>query len=396
MTAHPQASERYVVLDSWRGIAACCIALIHLQTGMNSHFNESDFFWHTGLFVDFFFVLSGFVIFATYAERLLGGYGFWRFMLLRFGRLWPLHVFVLGLFIGFELVQLALPQLGAMAAHPPFSQEGESAGFIVSAVLLVHALGLYDESAVSLSGPSWSISTEFYAYAFFALLLLLLKKHIRIGLAAVMLASLCFLYSHDIELIYATYRYGFIRCLYGFSAGALLWYIYAAHRERAAAMLGRLKLWTAAEAALIAGLIVLVTCFFRGTHQLLAIPLFALMVWVFSYERGLCSKILKGRAFVLLGTLSYSIYLLHGFIASKTPSLARYVAGNLSWDVVSVNEKGQEVLGATLWQGDAISLAYLGIVVAGSFVTYSIVEAPSRRFFRALAARLGRKTPAYG
>lgn len=47
------------------------------------------------LFVDFFFVLSGFVIASTYQERIAGGFSVWRFMLLRLGRLYPLHIAVL-------------------------------------------------------------------------------------------------------------------------------------------------------------------------------------------------------------------------------------------------------------------------------------------------------------
>jgi len=81
--------DRFVVLDSWRGVAACLVALFHL---------EATATWSTAIcmerhsaqllaFVDFFFVLSGFVIAANYQQRLLDGFGVGRFVLLRLGRL---------------------------------------------------------------------------------------------------------------------------------------------------------------------------------------------------------------------------------------------------------------------------------------------------------------------
>ena len=45
-----------------------------------------------GLFVDFFFVLSGFVIAATYGDRLAQGFSLLRYAVLRLGRVWPLHI----------------------------------------------------------------------------------------------------------------------------------------------------------------------------------------------------------------------------------------------------------------------------------------------------------------
>src|SRR5437762_9602227 len=81
--------ERFVVLDSWRGIAACLVALFHLDA--YSHLYGVPFLRNSWLFVDFFFVLSGFVIAANYQQRLLEGFGVGRFLLLRLGRLYPLH-----------------------------------------------------------------------------------------------------------------------------------------------------------------------------------------------------------------------------------------------------------------------------------------------------------------
>src|SRR6266576_119115 len=98
--------ERFVVLDSWRGIAACLVALFHLEAYSHlvySHLHGVPFLGNSWLFVDFFFVLSGFVIAANYQQRLLDGFGVGRFLLLRLGRLYPLHFAVLAGGVGLKL-----------------------------------------------------------------------------------------------------------------------------------------------------------------------------------------------------------------------------------------------------------------------------------------------------
>ena len=56
------------------------------------------------MLVEFFFVLSGFVIAASYGERLAHGYPRWRFMLIRFFRVYPLHILTVALFVALELL----------------------------------------------------------------------------------------------------------------------------------------------------------------------------------------------------------------------------------------------------------------------------------------------------
>src|SRR3979409_173570 len=98
--------ERFVALDSWRGIAACLVALFHFEAYSHlvySHLNGAPFLRNSWLFVDFFFVLSGFVIAANYQQRLREGFGVGRFLLLRLGRLYPLHLFMLAAAVAVKL-----------------------------------------------------------------------------------------------------------------------------------------------------------------------------------------------------------------------------------------------------------------------------------------------------
>jgi peptidoglycan/LPS O-acetylase OafA/YrhL len=85
-----------------------------------SHIAGIPFFVHAWLFVDFFFVLSGFVIAASYGERLVKGFGVERFMLLRLGRLYPVHIVVLAVYVAYELLTSAIRHLA------PFSEPSKS------------------------------------------------------------------------------------------------------------------------------------------------------------------------------------------------------------------------------------------------------------------------------
>jgi len=63
--------DRYVALDSLRGISALMVALYHCAIAPMSHL---PILKNSYLFVDFFFVLSGFVIATSYGDRLSSGY----------------------------------------------------------------------------------------------------------------------------------------------------------------------------------------------------------------------------------------------------------------------------------------------------------------------------------
>jgi peptidoglycan/LPS O-acetylase OafA/YrhL len=87
------ASVRFETLDSWRGICALLVAVFHMP--LAGALAGNQFIRGSYLFVDFFFVLSGFVIAHAYGAKLTRGEGLAKFMVTRFGRLFPLHAFML-------------------------------------------------------------------------------------------------------------------------------------------------------------------------------------------------------------------------------------------------------------------------------------------------------------
>ena len=103
---------RFRALDAWRGICAALVVLFHVPV---LHIAKDwPAFANLQLGVDFFFVLSGFVISHAYQERLSSADQARGFLVARFRRLWPLHVAVLAAFV---VLAVAAPA-GVLAEVP--------------------------------------------------------------------------------------------------------------------------------------------------------------------------------------------------------------------------------------------------------------------------------------
>src|SRR5207245_8334458 len=105
----------------------------------------------------------------SYGEHMRNRIELRDFFLLRLGRLYPLHVAVLTVWVAIDAAKyVAASWLTASQSQGTSAASTGSA--LVSNLLLVHSLGLSDRFAFN--APSWSISTEFYTYAMFALVVL--------------------------------------------------------------------------------------------------------------------------------------------------------------------------------------------------------------------------------
>lgn len=76
--------QHYLTLDALRGVAAFAVMIYHQQS--------TTVMGHGYLAVDFFFLLSGFVIAKAYERKLLSTMGFGQFALIRIARLYPLLI----------------------------------------------------------------------------------------------------------------------------------------------------------------------------------------------------------------------------------------------------------------------------------------------------------------
>jgi peptidoglycan/LPS O-acetylase OafA/YrhL len=108
-------------LDGLRGVAALAVLAHHVGIVRN----QAGLFSHAYLAVDFFFLLSGFVMGLAYERRMTEGLSIASFMRLRLGRLYPMILLgaVLGFVVaGFRGYDLALwVALGAQLTFVPFA-----------------------------------------------------------------------------------------------------------------------------------------------------------------------------------------------------------------------------------------------------------------------------------
>lgn len=378
----PKSVTRFEGVDALRGICALLVAMLHCET--YSHVQGVRFFNNAYLFVDFFFVLSGFVIASNYAEKLRDGYGIGRFALLRFGRVYPLYLVTLLAFVGMELLQLVVPALGAMGAGAPFAAPRQSWDTVLANLFLMQSFGSYE--SLTWNTPGWSIATEFWTYLAFALLVKYAYGARIAILAATVVVALAVIGALSPRYMNASYDYGFIRTLAGFAAGALVFEIW--RMRKAVRPLPSFNA-TAVEWGAIAAAIAFVTLADQSALSLLAPFVFAGVVLVFIAEAGAVSRLLKTAPLQTLGLLSYSIYMVHLFIGTYATNFGKLLQAKLGRPMLSEIVHGTEtikVLGTTRLEGDLWLAAILTAVLVCSWLTYRYIEVPARDWFRRLAA----------
>ena len=140
-----------------RGVAAMWIVVYHFAP----HFGDRLAFWWVDkgyMAVDLFFVLSGAVMYHVYARSIAEQRFSWAdFMWKRVARLYPVHLVTM---IGAVIILYGGAALG-LGPAPGYNPWFASA----MNVLVLHGLGVLDD--LTLNYPSWSISAELVAYLFF-------------------------------------------------------------------------------------------------------------------------------------------------------------------------------------------------------------------------------------
>ncbi|MDX8480979.1 acyltransferase [Mesorhizobium sp. VK24D] len=383
------AGERFMVLDSWRGICALLVALFHFPT--TSMISQSAFVGGSYLFVDFFFVLSGFVIASSYGSRFSEPDELARFALVRFGRIYPLHLLMLAAFVAFEALRLALPALHGTGAAP--FTGGFDFRSLVANLLLLQGMGVEDH--LSWNAPSWSISAEFFTYLLFAGVVFATGRRAWIWFIAAVVTAPFFLLAFSTRHMDVSFDFGFIRCLYGFSLGALLaWFQHdsiAEARQAMAGGAGRIA-WTLAELAMIAAIGIFVSVAGTNGAGITAPVVFALALHLFAHEGGLISMLLRSRPMLPLGSLSYSIYMVHIFVQARMINAGGLIERRLGIDIVGdITLRGDQVTGfgaGSPWIGFAALTAMLIAVIVVSWLTWRFFEMPALAWFRRLARRI--------
>ena len=292
---------RFRAIDTFRGLAAILVILFHIP---DSKLLEGNQLVARGyMAVDFFFVLSGFVMSHSYLNRISDFSSAKSFTIKRFKRIYPLHVFTLLLFAAFETARFIVHQYFVPLNTPPF--QNCDIPTLIGNLALAHSMGIFDH--LSWNIPSWSISVEFYVYIAWALLLIAFRKRLwLIGLVSAPFIG-WFIWNFNGNLEY-TYDFGFLRCLFGFLLGMYSYLFARSLKKRMNTMVA-----TVTEAALIG-----LTCWFLASidtsyHWIMPFW-FAIVIVFFSTETGYVAKLFAHQRLKFLGDLSFSYYLTHTVI----------------------------------------------------------------------------------
>ena len=156
-------------LTPMRGIAALLTVIFHINLftgGALVHPSASSILNRMYLMVDFFFILSGFIMCYVYGDRFttqVKKTDFKKFTIARFSRVYPLHLSMLLfiIFILFLFAKLGVPK-------NPILQVDNNAYSVLTNLLLLHSMNFHNW--FTWVHASWSISTEWWAYMIFPFL----------------------------------------------------------------------------------------------------------------------------------------------------------------------------------------------------------------------------------
>ncbi|MBO0733595.1 MAG: acyltransferase [Methylocapsa sp.] len=292
------ASDELLHLDLMRFIASAGIVIHH------SH----EFFVHAkspflvreqtaglALFVDLFFVISGFIIAYIYHDRVNTAADYIIFLQRRVGRLVPLHWVTL-------LASIAMWSVFAVlhysAVTPSFEPQ-----CIAETAFLVHSILPCEQP---FNGVTWSLSAEMAMYIAFPLVAIIGSWSARllsgIGFAALLAMMAAAVSQHEWRFLGSSWidLSPALRAIPSFVFGAALYY----NRQIAARIPGPGFLLAAAISGLIAAMM-------GGVSQLL------ILLIVYTVAMAAVAADLQGsppalvRRLAPLGQLTYSIYMWH-------------------------------------------------------------------------------------
>lgn len=384
-------------LTPLRGIAALWVVLFHLD-GMAQYLHLGTIHAGSGivsrayLWVDFFFVLSGFIITHVYGMRFTSGVTkrtLWDFLVARFSRLYPLHLFTLCLVI---LLNMTIYR------HLPVLQENGLAEMADAGDLKelpYHLLWLSGIGIVGLGWnfPSWSIATEWWTYILTVPLYRFLNRGVSkrtygvLGLCLLTIGAVA--WRHTPRSLDITFDFGLVRCLAEFVMGICCYQFY---RDAVG------QRWLRRDRAFLLVAILALLCFhfptppYVGTVMMEGFPvpvphpatllldLSSLLVFMgiilcAAQNRRRVQGVLNTKPMRYLGELSFSIYLMQASTFTFFYIMVGY------WR--ESNPTGEMALGLRL----GFMVTTLVLTVLCSMLTYHGVEKPARTLLRRLLMR---------
>jgi peptidoglycan/LPS O-acetylase OafA/YrhL len=319
MTAKPAgsgkaSSPKIGALAGARAFPPLMVVMFHFSEGHHySGWRVLDYFATRGyLWVEFFFVLSGFILTHAYWSRLkdlLQRSGYLAFLRARLIRLYPLHLFMLLLLLAAVAGLRVLAAQGGYLSifDMPYHQDVSVRGFCLS-LFLVHAWN--SMPSLTWNGVSWFVSVEFALCLLFPILLWLAEGKLWRGFALIGcglagLLALLFTSKHGLDI---TFHNGVLRGLSDFTIGVGMAVLFRRVKTQ-----DRLPDWVHSVLQILLLLLLLYAVTHTGwSHTRMDIfTVLPLMVLVFAlaFDRGIVARGLQMRLPQLLGEWSYAVYL---------------------------------------------------------------------------------------
>ena len=377
-------------LTPLRGIAAIFTVIFHVSLMAGPLAYNTQVLQRMYLMVDFFFILSGFIMCHVYGELFSGKVtmpAFKKFTIARFARVYPLHfVTLLYTIILFSVTaKLGIPKV-------PVLQIENSGYSIFTNLLLLQSMNLHHW--FSWVHASWSISTEWWAYMVFPFLVMPFSKLSSAGKIAV--TFLCFggyLFITFIIMpivpipaeipfvkmdpawltVNVAYQFGFIRCLCGFLLGMMMYQGFKTDWGKKILANGYVFLLAAA------GLFLSMHFALPDVVTISFLPFILLSA---AYGSPSINKVLSVKALQKIGDWSFSIYLVH------QPLLYTIGSINAYYNPVNPNNPSAGPHPApSLLAAWAICVGFIALTLFVSSLTYRFWEVPARKWINAKSTK---------
>lgn len=370
------SSEKILYLESLRGIAAICVALFHARH-YDSFMNNLVFIDNSGLMVDFFFVLSGFVIALSYSDKLSSFKELFNFQIKRFLRLYPLHLFMLLVFAFIALAKFYSEDYG-LISDAQIRSINDSNAFLHN-LFLTHSFFVND---LTFNGQSWSISTEFYTYLIFGFILVVFRNSLFLLFTVltifIIIAAFGVYSIHDSSYMFienSTNGWGGIsRCVYSFFIGSMVFFISKYNNFRIMNIFQYITLF--------------ICLVFMSSNlymeYLLAPILFALLIFsLINSNSSSLKNFLNNEFLVYLGTISYGIYMTHVFVWWL---INRVLIQLLNFSDSSCSEALKDCFETGPLVGNISVVVGLFITYHLSVISYKFIEMPVNAYRKKLTS----------
>lgn len=358
-------------LTPMRGLAALWVMFFHLDV-IIFYREFGSFFPHDGsgiisrgyLWVDFFFLLSGFVMCHVYGESLTSNFGkathIKSYLWARFSRIYPLHLFTLILLIPFAII---FPILSPKVVDGSW-QTFFAWSALFDNLLLINSMNQH--TYLSWNILSWSIGAEWWSYiaACFIIPFVFQKTWLRgiiVSFIALSVLVILVKFKGNLDI---TFDYGWIRCLGEFGLGVVLYQIFQKN-------IG--KEWLSKSISYLFALIITVLIFHFKWNDLFIVPTFAILLLTTAHNNSIVKKVLESKGFRYLGDMSYSIYLMHGVWFMVFWNFLPYLRSNYGIDKFDTPMKIIYVV------------LFTGLTILSSHFTYRYVEIKARELLRKCA-----------